>query len=626
MKLEKYIDLVNDVDNLSGIFSVAGNFGIIDGKSTAGKVQKDGSSYVYETDKVRLKATFTYFEEGAYLREDTLENLTGEPLVLHRALSRFTFEGDNYEIYTQYNNWQHESVGEWMPLNTSVSTASAGIRSCQSATPMMALHNKQSEKTTVFHLFPNAAWQMKATRLRLGDKYDGVALECGFTDSALALEIKPHETISLPAVLFFEAKEKRDFDAHKLHAIYNRLFPRKELPLLYNTWLLEFDNIRVDNILRQVDTAAELGIETFVIDAGWFGTKPQWDRCIGEWTENLTGGYCGRVSEISEYVRSKGLRFGMWLEPERALPHTEAVKAHPDYYIHEEFLDFANDEARKYIFDITCGLIEKYHLSYMKFDFNNSFAYDPSFAGFYRYLEGQKKYVADLKARYPHLYLTNCASGGFRMDLEQAKLFDSFWISDNQGPYEGLTIYKDTALRLPPSCIEKWNVQTFCEGFPEYQKTELRRLPISCNNATWDFVLNVTDEYTFNFLSGGVIGFSCNIADFPADYKAKLKAFLAQYKQDRAFYANATMRVLCDVGNITVLEYADANFDRVVVHAFTKLTYQSSLTVYPVVDLTAKYVANDGSTLCGKEIAEDGFTFSGLKDNDSKTFVLTKKK
>ena len=141
-------------------------------------------------------------------------------------------------------------------------------------------------------------------------------------------------------------------------------------------------------------------------------------------------------------------------------------------------LSSVNDEARKYIFDITCGLIEKYHLSYMKFDFNNSFAYDPSFAGFYRYLEGQKKYVADLKARYPHLYLTNCASGGFRMDLEQAKLFDSFWISDNQGPYEGLTIYKDTALRLPPSCIEKWNVQTFCEGFPEYQKTELRRLPI----------------------------------------------------------------------------------------------------------------------------------------------------
>lgn len=621
MKITKYFDLVKGIDNLSGLFSVAGSFGIIDGKTTVGKIAETLDGYVYEDANVRLSSKLTAFAEGAVLREDSLTNITENEITVHRAFSRFTLEGGEYEVYTQNNNWQNESVGAWMPLGAEISAACAGIRTCQGATPVMALHNKQTEKTLVFHIFPNAAWKITAAKRRSGDKNDGVSIDCGINDSALALKVAPGETISLPAILFFEAECKRDLDAHKLHSVFNRLFPRKSLPILYNTWLLEFDNICIDNIFRQIDTAAELGIETFVLDAGWFGTKPEWDTCIGEWTENMTGGFCGRVSEVSEYVRGKGLKFGMWLEPERALPHTESVKAHPDYYIHNEFLDFANPDARKYIFDITCGLIEKYHLSYMKFDFNNSFAYDPSFQGFYRYHEGQKAYVKALKERYPDLYLTNCASGGFRMDLEQAKLFDSFWFSDNQGPYEGLTIFKDTALRLPPSCIEKWNVQTFCGGFPEYKKTELRTLPISCNNATWNYVLNVSDEYTFSFLSGGVIGFSCNIADFPASYKEKLKAFLSAYKQKRDFYAKAALRVLVDVKNVTALEYANEDLSEVELHLFTKLIYQDSITLYPVLDPTKTYLYN-GVEVLGKELIEDGITISALKDNDARVITL----
>ncbi len=623
MKLDKYFDLKRGIDNLSGLFSVAGSFGIIDGRVDAEALTKTEDGYAYENGTVRLETKLTSFPEGAVLREDFLTNLTDKEIVLNRAFSRFTLEGGKYEVYTQENNWQHESMGTWMPLGAEITAAAAGLRTCQGATPVMALYSAQSGKTLVFHLFPNAAWKMSVAKRRIGDKNDGVSVDCGFNDSALALKVAPGETVSFPAILFFEAKERRDLDAHKLHAVYNRLFPRKSLPVLYNTWLLEFDNIRIDNIFRQIDTAAELGIETFVIDAGWFGTKPEWDTCIGEWTENTKGGFCGRVSEISEYVRGKGMGFGMWLEPERALPHTESVKAHPEYYIHNEFLDFANDDARKYIFDITCGLIEKYHLSYMKFDFNSSFAYDPSFNGFYRYLEGQKKYVEALKERYPELYLTNCASGGFRMELQQAKLFDSFWISDNQGPYEGLDIFKNTALRMPPSCIEKWNVQTFCEGFPEYKKTELRTLPISCNNATWDYVLNVSDEYTFAFLSGGVIGFSCNIADFPAAYKKKLGAFLEKYKKDRDFYSGATMRVLTDVGNITVLEYANESLSRVELQVFTKLVYQDRLTVYPVLDESAVYLL-DGKRYTGAELAEDGVVLEALKDNDARTLSFQK--
>ena len=623
MKLQKYMDLKRDIDNLSGLYSFAGSFGIIDGRSAA-DIRPTEDGYLYEKEGVRIVTRLTEFPEGVTLREDSFTNLSEQEITLTRAFSRFTLDGGEYDVYTQTNNWQIESRGDWMPLHAEITAASAGMRTCQGATPMMALSNRQNGRIAVFHLLPNAAWKITAAKRRVGDKNDGVSLDCGINDSAFALRVAPGETISLPAILIFEACEKRDLGAYKLHAVYNRLFPRKSLPILYNTWLLAFDTIDVDNIIRQADTAAELGIDTFVIDAGWFGTKPEWDTCIGEWSENTKGGFCGRVTELSEYVRAKGMKFGMWLEPERALPHTEAVKAHPEYYIHNEFLDFANDKAREYIFNVTCELIEKYHLSYMKFDFNSSIAYDPSHQSFYRYSEGQRKYIRALKERYPDLYLTNCASGGFRMELEQAKLFDSFWISDNQGPYEGLTIFKDSTLRFPPACIEKWNVQTFCEGFPEYKKTEKRTLPISCNNATWDFVLNVSDEYTFAFLSGGVIGFSCNIADFPAAYKKKLKAFLDEYKNREAFWKNATVRILCDTQNLLVLEYASEDLSEIELQVFTKLVYQDKLTVYPVLDASADYEL-DGKCYTGASLMEDGILYTSLKDNDAKVTRICKK-
>ena len=75
-----------------------------------------------------------------------------------------------------------------------------------------------------------------------------------------------------------------------------------------------------------------MGVELFLIDAGWFGFTEDWAAEIGNWTENQIGGYKGRVRELGDYVRSLGMKFGMWLEPERVLKNTEAYKSHPEYY------------------------------------------------------------------------------------------------------------------------------------------------------------------------------------------------------------------------------------------------------------------------------------------------------
>ena len=610
---------------ISGFFSAYGSFGIVDGMDyDMYKITETDSGFSFENDSFYADCNLEFYENSVISRKDVFTAKTD--LVLNRYTSRFCLEGGDYEVYTQSSCWLTESKGGWQELVTGIEVSNMGIRTTDGATPMAVVRNKGNGKILVIHLMPNAMWKIKISKLPICGQNMGVLIETGINDYGLKMTVKKGEKIEMPRLFVFEAESPLDFDAWKLHTVYNRLYPRKNLPVLYNTWLNTFDTINVDDIINQAKAAAELGVEQFLIDAGWFGTTENWNAEIGNWTENQKGGYKGRVRELSDYVRSLGMKFGMWLEPERVLKNTEAYNTHPEYYKNGSngvaFLDFANEEARKYITDITLGLIEKYEVKFMKFDFNASLAYDETNCAFYHYFKGAKQYISDIKDKYPDIYITNCASGGTRMDLENGMIYDSIWLSDNQSPIYAFRIFKDTALRIPPCHLEKWDVRRFFDGFPKYGARELVRLPISCNGGTWENVCNVTREYTHNFMTGGPIGFSTDIAGYPQDEKEILKKHVEQFKLDRDFYKTANLRILHDTDNLTVIQYNDVDFERVIIQTFSNVLNQDCVTIYPKLDKNKKYSMNN-TTLCGREISENGICVQ-LADINSVTIELKK--
>ena len=538
-------------DLIAGLFSLSGSFGIIDGKTVYEKsVDKNCEIYTYKNHKIYLEASFEKRSDGSVLRRDIIKNISSDTITLNRARGRFTFEGGEYQIYSQSSNWQHENLGRWQTLGTEFTHGNLGLRSCDGATPMMALENTQNDRLTVFHLFPNCQWRFWVRRCTSQDVRDTLAVEYGLEDSALSLDVAPGEAIYLPEIFFFDAKSKVSFDSYKLHNYMNESYPRRERPVIYNTWMRNFDFIHVDEIFKEAEIAAELGIEIFCIDAGWFGRSgKRWVECVGDWYENMTEGFAGRVRELSDKVRSLGMKFGIWLEPERAHRDSDARKNHPDEYIAEHLLDFGMDKARERIFREVCDVIERYNVEYLKFDFNSTVAYDPSHTAFYRYSEGNASFIRAIKERYPDIYITSCASGGLRSDLSACKLYDSIWISDNHSQHDGLRIVSDYIKRLPSSSIERWNVQMLMDGIPSYTQDKKRSYMMSSNNACWDFLINVSPEYTFEFLTGGVLGYSCNLAGFPEWYRDMTKAFIKSYKKNRGFFKDAACHVLVDTGN-----------------------------------------------------------------------------
>ena len=341
MDIDRYINL-DKMLSVSGLFSVIGSIGVIDGDAHYSVSEEDNvRTYLYSNGKIELSATFTEYSDGVIIRRDSLKNISADPIVINHLVSRFRVKGNKYQVYTQFNGWQHESDGSWQSLVTEVSVASRGIRSCDGTTPLLALRDEYSGKCSVFHLLPNCQWKMTAKKMPIYSNREVVVVETGFCDEGLCFNVQPGEKIFLPEIIFYQADNEYDLDAYKLHKVYNKLYPRKSLPVLYNSWLYCYDYLDIDALLRQVDVAAELGIEAFMIDAGWFGEGEGWAERVGDWTENMTGGPRGRLIEIADRVREKGMIFGLWFEPERIGAWSRARGEHPEFLIKGRFLDFS---------------------------------------------------------------------------------------------------------------------------------------------------------------------------------------------------------------------------------------------------------------------------------------------
>ena len=150
MNIEHYIDLSGTL-GVSGLFFATGSFGIIDGDVSYDRIDtSDSTTFVYSNESIRLEAEFKFRENGVVIRRDRFINISENELEINSLCSRFRLRGNEYEIYTQYNAWQHESRGGWQKLVTQITAASEGIRTCDGATPMMVFTISIRVKTQFF--------------------------------------------------------------------------------------------------------------------------------------------------------------------------------------------------------------------------------------------------------------------------------------------------------------------------------------------------------------------------------------------------------------------------------------------------------------------------------------------
>ena len=574
-----------------------------------GAVSMRGDEFFFAGDGYEWSSVVTSHESGVKKRIDKIKNVSDRVIDLRTVLSKFIFEGGEYDVYTQYNEWCGEGYGKWQELVTEISAEGESCRSISGASPFVAVYSRQSQRGMAFHIMCDGLWKLKVKRFFLAAVNKTVEVELGLSDRGFCYHLKPGEEFELPAILFYEFRNKLDMDAYKLHRYANDVYPAKSLPIMYNSWLCNFDRISYEGLLEQLEKAKAIGAEYFIIDAGWFGHPGCWGDAVGDWEECTDASLRGRMGEFADAVRKAGLKFGLWFEPERAGAAAKGIKEHPEYYLYENdwhFLNFAVDEACDFIYEKLAKNIEKYGIEFIKFDFNAELTYDRTSTAFVKYFEGYRKLLARLKESFPSLYLECCAGGGTRMCFSNLNGFDSFWMSDHHGIYKQVEIFKNTLIRLPSRSLEKWASIQSMNDFQPVNAPQFADPILSSCDAAWRHIEGVSREYLFAAILGGPVGFTCNLTRLSDGLLNDITEFIKKYKSEREFWMRSECRILCDTESMLVLQFNDRDFSTVKIVSLSAVTQQYYINIYPVIEGDGIYVADDGREFSPKQLDREG--------------------
>jgi alpha-galactosidase len=153
--------------------------------------------------------------------------------------------------------------------------------------------------------------------------------------------------------------------------------PRRPRPLVLNTWEAVYFDQSMDKLTRLAEQAARIGVERFVVDDGWFGSRRDDTRGLGDWYV-APDVWPDGLRPLADRVRALGMEFGLWVEPEMANPDSDVVRAHPDWVLgprarswrDQVVLDVANRGVYAYLLERLSALVDEIGIAYFKWDHN----------------------------------------------------------------------------------------------------------------------------------------------------------------------------------------------------------------------------------------------------------------
>lgn len=238
-------------------------------------------------------------------------------------------------------------------------------------------------------------------------------------------------------------------------------------PLVLNTWEAVYFDTDLDHLKRLAETAASIGVERFVLDDGWFGSRRDDTRGLGDWHVSRDVWPDG-LAPLVDHVHSLGMEFGLWFEPEMVNLDSDLVRAHPNWVLgpvdgpprasrHQHVLDLANPDAFDHVLEAVSRLVDQYDIAFIKWDHNRDLheAVRSDARGVDRPAVGEQTRAAyrlldELRRRHPRLEIEACSSGGARVDLGILARTDRFWTSDCNDALERVAIQRWTGLLVPP--------------------------------------------------------------------------------------------------------------------------------------------------------------------------------
>ncbi|MGN0457209.1 MAG: alpha-galactosidase, partial [Acutalibacteraceae bacterium] len=298
----------------------------------------------------------------------------------------------------------------------------------------------------------------------------------GINSECFSWELKPNEQFSTPEVILSYSDSGMETLSHNFHNVIRNNICRgeyklSERPVLINNWeatYFDFNEKRLENIAKE---ASKLGVDMFVMDDGWFGKRDSDTSGLGDWFVN-EGKLKGGLNTLVEKVKSFGMKFGIWFEPEMVSEDSELYRAHPEWAIqipnrkptrsrYQLVLDMTRQDVRDYLFRVISDVLSSADISYVKWDMNRSICdwYSAELPAEnmgemqHRYVLGLYELLDRLTSEFPHILFEGCSGGGGRFDAGILYYCPQIWCSDDTDAYERTKIQYGTSFFYPISTI-----------------------------------------------------------------------------------------------------------------------------------------------------------------------------
>ena len=260
-----------------------------------------------------------------------------------------------------------------------------------------------------------------------------------------------------------------DAVAHRFHRYLRSRdqHPSSQRPVTLNVWEAVYFDHEIGRLKELAEVAAAIGVERYVLDDGWFGSRRHDQAGLGDWTVSPDVWPDG-LHPLVDTVLGLGMQFGLWFEPEMINLDSDVARAHPEWVMatgdrlpvqsrYQQVINLGIPECYSYIRDAIFAILKEYEISYIKWDHNRDLidagTQPTGEPGVHEQTLAYYRLLDEIKAAHPGLEIESCASGGGRVDLGVLERTDRVWVSDCIDPLERQQMTRWTTQLVPPELM-----------------------------------------------------------------------------------------------------------------------------------------------------------------------------
>lgn len=577
--------------------------------------------------RLAVELSYRISDSGIIRKDATVRNTSDKPVVIESFQSGAWQlpARDGYRLTYLTGRWAEETLLNQMPIRrgSMILESRRGSTSNQ-ASPWFAidgprLASEENGEVWFGALGWSGNWKIAV------EQTPSYALRVtgGMNDFDFAYTLAPGEQLKTPP--YYGGYSDHGFGgaSRLLHRFeLNEILPRSSAsrlrPVLYNSWEATHFDVDEPGQTALARKAASIGVERFVMDDGWFGSRDSSRAGLGDWTPSSKK-FPNGLKPLIEQVKSLGMDFGLWVEPEMVNPDSNLYRAHPDWVLHfpdtprsearnQLVLNMSRPDVKEYVFSQLDKLVSENDIAFLKWDLNRGFG-EPGWPDapdgdqrriWVQHVRNVYEIIDRLRARHPALEIESCASGGGRVDLGILERVEQVWPSDNTDAFDRLSIQYGFTQAYAPKLMMAW--------VTDVPTMNQRSTPL---------------EYRFLVAMTGSLGIGSNLLKWSDAEMATAARLVSFYKTVRSTVQQGNLYRLTAPGGspLTASQYVATDGRQAVLFAFAHATQYGRAAHnirFVALDANARYrlrqegtaIENLPQTLSGAYLMNEGLTLN----------------